>query len=174
MSEQKTTTEAVSEAPAAGAQPQGPEVNVPRLLDLGLGVIARTVMRSPKDKSKELFRRLKSGEKVQLGEITIQEKLKLKLNMSLDHKMFKGPGFNNDVFRASVDQLLKKVAPRLKARQDLNIRTNRTGGILFDLPAGVRVKGQVNVMLIIMQLGTSGEVTMQLTYFDPDQFQVKE
>lgn len=150
------------------------EINVPRLLDLGCGVIAKAIMQAPKERSKSLFKQLKNGEKLYMGDITVQEKIKLKLHVQLDHREFVGPGFNNDVFRASVDQLLKKIAPRLRAKQDLKIRTNKSGGVLFDLPAGIRVRDQLNVMLMIMQLGTPGEVDLVLTYFNPEQFSVKE
>ncbi len=150
------------------------KVELPKVLDLGCGILLRIVLKAEKQRSKELFKRLKSGEKVFLGEITVGGQLKIKLNLSLNSKDFVGPGFNNDVFKASVDQLLKKIAPRLRAKQDLNIRTNQEGAILFDIPAGIRVKGQLNVMMMFMELATPGEINMSLTYMKPESFLVKE
>jgi hypothetical protein len=150
------------------------QLPLPKVLDLSCGVINRLILQAPKDKAKSLFKRLKGGEKISLGEITLGEKIKIKLNLKLDHSAYIGPGFNNDVFRASVDQLVKKIAPRLRAQQDLNIRTSDQGMVLFDIPAGVKVKGQLNVMMLVMELFKTGEITVVLSYFEPTQFTIKE
>jgi len=69
---------------------------------------------------------------------------------------------------------VKKIAPRLRAKQDLGIRTDNNGMVLFDIPVGVRVKGFLNVMMMVLDLRKAGEITMRLSYFEPSQFQVKE
>lgn len=150
------------------------KVELPKVLDLGCGILLRAISKAPKLRAKELFKRLKQGEKVFLGDITVGGRLKLKLNLTLNAKEYVGPGFNLEVFRASVDQLLKKVAPRLRSKQNLNIRSNEDGVVLFDIPAGIRVKGQLNVMMLFMELNKVGEITMRLSYMDPEHFQVKE
>lgn len=149
-------------------------VDLPRVLDLGCGILVKLILQAKKDKAKHLFKRLKSGDEVALGAINIGERAKIKLNLALDYSAFEGPGFNSDVFRASVDQLVKKIAPRLRAKQDLGIRSDNQGSVLFDIPAGVRLKGVLNVMMVVFDLKTSGQITMRLSYFDPSQFQIKE
>lgn len=150
------------------------QIDLPRVLDLGCGILVQLILKAPKDKAKHLFKRLKNGDEVALGAINIGDKAKLKLNLALDYSEFEGPGFNNDVFRASVDQLIKKIGPRLRAKQDLSIRSDNQGHVLFDIPAGVRLKGVLNVMMIVLDLTKSGEIIMRLSYFDPSQFHVKE
>ncbi len=150
------------------------KVELPKVLDLGCGILLRIILKAEKARSKELFKRLKSGEKVFLGEITVGGQLKIKLNLRLNAKDFVGPGFNNDVFKASVDQLLKKIAPRLRSKQELNIRSNQTGTVLFDIPAGIRVKNQLNVMMMFMELSSPGEINMSLAYMNPESFLIKE
>lgn len=150
------------------------KVELPRVLDLGCGILLKLIVNANKVRSKEIFKRLKSGEKVFLGEITVGGQYKIKLNLLLNAKEFVGPGFNSEVFKASVDQLLKKIAPRLRAKQDLSIRSNQAGTVMFDLPAGIRVKGQLNVMVMFMDLSTRGQINMSLNYMDPTSFLVKE
>ncbi|WP_317933483.1 hypothetical protein [Halioxenophilus sp. WMMB6] len=156
--------------------PAAPQVRIelPRVLDLGCGILARLVLQAPKEKSKALFKRLKAGEVISLGNLTLGEQVKIQLKLLLDHRAYEGPGFNSEVFRASVDQLIHKIAPRLRARQDLSIRSDNQGSVLFDIPAGVRVKGHLNVMMVVLDLQIPGEITMRLSYFEPSQFQVKE
>ncbi len=154
--------------------PNQVRIDLPRVLDLGCGILVQLVLQAKKDKAKNLFKRLKAGDQIALGAINVGQQAKLKLNLALDYSAYDGPGFNSDVFRASVDQLVKKIGPRLRAKQNLGIRTDNQGSVLFDIPAGVRVKGFLNVMMIVMDLQKSGEITMRLSYFDPAQFQVKD
>jgi len=161
-------------SPAQSSQQNQVKIELPRVLDLGCGILVQLVMQAPKEKGKALFKRLKGGDEVALGAITIGERAKIQFKLALDHSAYEGPGFNSDVFRASVDQLVKKIAPRLRAKQDLGIRTDNNGMVLFDIPAGVRVKGFLNVMMMVLDLRKAGEITMRLSYFEPSQFQVKE
>lgn len=184
-SEDQPTPQAAPELPdiqlkhSSSIEPTAPAPNqvkleLPRVLDLSCGILARLILQAPKEKSKALFKRLKADETIALGNITIGEKAKIKLSVMLDHREFVGAGFNNDVFRASLDQLIKKIAPRLRAKQELNIRTDNQGSVLFDIPAGVRVKGQLNVMMFVLDLKTPGSIVVRLSYFEPSQFMVKE
>ena len=87
--------------------PNQVRVDLPRVLDLGCGILVQLVLQAQKEKAKALFKRLKAGDQVALGAINIGQQAKIKLNLALDHTAYVGPGFNTDVFRASVDQLVK-------------------------------------------------------------------
>lgn len=92
--------------------PNQVRVDLPRVLDLGCGILVQLVLQAKKENAKNLFKRLKAGDKIALGAINIGQQAKITLNLALDYSAYDGPGFNSDVFRASVDQLVKKIGPR--------------------------------------------------------------
>ncbi|MEC8428834.1 MAG: hypothetical protein VXZ35_10425, partial [Pseudomonadota bacterium] len=89
---------------------------------------------------------------------------------AMDYSEFVGPGFNFDVFQASLKQLLGGIAPRLKSKQDLNFRTSEQGGILVGVPGVIQTGEQINVLMLCLEMGTAGQVGIQLMYMDPTQF----
>lgn len=149
------------------------DINVPRLLDFYCGMLANIVLRNEKNKSKAFFKELKAGKNIAIGQAVIEDKITLELKTRLDYQDFRGPGFNHDVFCSSINQLMIEIGSRLKAKQDLNIKSDGQGNFLVDLPAGISVKGQLNVMMLVMQFGTRGEVNMFLSYTNPDEFRIK-
>ncbi len=157
-----------AESTANSTQP--PTVNIPQLVDLTGGILGKLLISASKDKAKHLFKDLKSGSVVDLGEITAGEKLKFKLKLAMDYSEFVGPGFNFDVFQASLKQLLGGIAPRLKSKQDLNFRTSEQGGILVGVPGVIQTGEQINVLMLCLEMGTAGQVGIQLMYMDPTQF----
>lgn len=151
-----------------------PTVHVPELVDLAGGVVGRVLLSAPKEQAKQLFKDLKKGTRLPLGEVSFGEHIKAKLILALDHSEFVGPGFNFDVFQASLKELLSRVRAHLKAKQDLNFRTSEQGGVLVGVVGGVQVQGQVNALMMSLELGTAGEVGINLMYMDPEQFKVAE
>lgn len=159
--------------PAASQQSGKPTLNFPKLLDLCGGVLSQAFFKLPKEKSKELFQQMKKGEQPQLGEVTLGEKIKLKLKIALDHREFVGPGFNFDLFRPALGSLLERIASTLKLKADLNLRTNNSGGVLVGFAGGYAYKNQLNTIMMAIDMGKPGEVTVRLFYVDPKQFEDK-
>ncbi len=163
----------VIEGPAPASAPKI-KVDIPQILEISCNALSKVILQAPKGKSKMMFKRLKAGESFKLGDLNTDANHKIQLKLKLDHKHFEGPGFNNDVFRASVDQLMKNIVPRLLAKQELNVRSDEKGQFLFDIPAGIRIKDQLNVMMLILDLREVNTVEICLSYFDPSQFRLKE
>lgn len=147
-----------------------PEVNLPKLLELCGGILTRVFFESPKDKSKQLFKDIKKGSTPTLGNLKLGTQMKVDLVISMDYSQYVGPGFNFDVFHVSLRELLKNIAGALRGRQDLDIRTSEQGGVLIGRTGVVQVGEHVNVMMLVLETGTPGQVRMNLIYMDPEQF----
>ena len=150
------------------------KINIPQILEVSCNTLSKVVIQAPRGKSKMMFKQLKNGESLQLGKLNTDADHKINFDLSLNHKQFQGPGFNNDVFRASVDQLLKNIVPRLMAKQELKVRSDNQGRMLLDIPAGIRLKDQLNVMMLVLDLRKTNTIEMCLSYFEPSQFQLRE
>ena len=159
---------------AQQAQPQGPTVNFPKLLDLCGGLLGRLFFELPKERSKELFLTVKKGEQPVLGELTLGEQIKLNLKLELNYSEFIGPGFNFDVFRIALKNLLERLANTLKLKGNLSLRTNQQGEVLVGFAGLTKVGEQHNALMMIVNMGVSNEVTVRLIFVDPSQFETPE
>ena len=146
------------------------ELNLVELVKLATNIFQQMFFKAPKDKSKPLFKEIKSGKSVKLGSMTIQETLTSTLHLSLDHSEFKGPGFNFDVFLAALQGILQQIDAQFKKQGDFNILTGEDGSILLHLPGVVRLGEQYNMMLLAFDLGDGKNTELKLMYVDPDQY----
>lgn len=169
--EQKVETEAPAENAAAEQKNDTPTLNIPKLLDLTGGILHRTFVSGDKEDGKKMFKKLKKEKKLPMGSINIEEKLELKLNLGLDYTEFQGPGFNFDLFRASLHAMLSRIAAVLKEQGNLNVLTNEQNMMLFNLPGVIQKDDQFNVMVTMIDPTVAGEITFNLLYVDPNQFE---
>ena len=168
--EDKNEIKAVSKEEAAD-QKNTPTLNIPRLLDMVGGILHKTFLAGDQENAKKLFKKIKKDKKVPMGSINIEEKLELKLNLGLDYSEFQGPGFNFDMFKASLHSMLGHMAKVLKEQGNLNLLTNEQNMMLFNLPGVIKKDDQYNVMVTMIDPTATGEITFNLLYVDPTQYE---
>ena len=155
---------------AQGSNEASLEINLPELVNLCSGVLNQVILAGEKDRSKQLYKDIKKGNTPSVGKIEIGGKSTLNLKLSLDYSEFVGPGFNFEVFQASLRPLLNQISVRLKAKKELNIRTSEQGDILIDEIGAVQIGEQVNVLMMALKLNTPGMAFIKMMYMEPEQF----
>ncbi|MGS2724800.1 hypothetical protein ACVBEJ_13760 [Porticoccus sp. GXU_MW_L64] len=162
------TTGPQEQAAQSGAQQR--KVNFPELLNLCNGLLANLFYKLPKPKAKELFLEVKKGGSPVLGDITVGEHTKLKLKLTLDYSEFVGPGFNFDIFRTALKGLLERINTTLRLKADLGLRANQQGGVMVGFAGTVRKGDQFNVLMMVVDMGSPGEINLRLIFVEPSQF----
>ncbi len=146
------------------------DLNLVELVNLAANIFDRLFIKPPKDKAKSSFKEIKQGKSLDLGSVTIQESLKSNLKLALDYTEFCGPGFNFDVFEASLKGILSQISDKFKAKADLNIMTSETGSVLVHLPGMTQLNEQLNVMVLAFELGDIKTITIKLMFLEPGQY----
>jgi hypothetical protein len=146
------------------------DINLVELATLSSNILQQILIKAPKNKAKPLFKDLKAGKAIALGSITLAEKLELPLKMDLDYSEFRGPGFNLDALKMSVETMLHQVMTRIRAKQDLNVMTSETGTALLHLPGAIQINEQTNVLVMAFDIGQAKQITLKLMYVDPTQY----
>jgi hypothetical protein len=180
VSESETTDQtetapvATEATEAQNTEPKKPEINIPKLLDITGGLLHQAFIKTEKEIGKKRFKELKDGDTPAVGEIKVGKDLEFNVKLALDYSQFVGPGFNFDVYQAFVKGLLGIISAHLKAKKEFGMRTSEQGGVLIDLPVAMNINDQINVMFVIYEFGVAGEITINLSFFDPAQFKQTE
>ncbi|MDM3872553.1 hypothetical protein QSV34_14465 [Porticoccus sp. W117] len=173
MADEKTTAAAAEQETQASTQQtaQQPRANFPELLNMCNGLLHNLFYKLPKPKSKELFTEVKKGGSPVLGNITVGDKITLKLKLTLDYTEFVGPGFNFDIFRTALKGLLERINTTLRLKADLGLRTNQQGGVLVGFAGTVTKDEQLNALMMVVDMGQKDEIILRLSFVNPAQFQ---
>ncbi|ARN74933.1 hypothetical protein [Oceanicoccus sagamiensis] len=146
------------------------DLNLVELVNLAANLFDRLFIKPPKDKAKSTFKELKQGKSLDLGTVTIKETLKSNLKLAMDYSEFCGPGFNYDIFEASLKGILTQISQKFQAKADLNIMTSETGSVLVHLPGMTQLDEQLNVMVLAFELGDIKNITIKLMFLEPSQY----
>jgi hypothetical protein len=146
------------------------DLNLIELVNLAAKILSSVFINAPKDKAKPVFKGIKQGKTLPLGTIKIQDKLEPKLQLALDYSEFRGPGFNYDVFEASLKAVLAQISRKFQEKGDLNILNSENGSLVIHLPGVVQLNDQFNVLVMALELGNMETITIKLMYVDPDQY----
>ena len=112
-------------------------------------------IQQPQENAKKAFKQLKAGTVVKSGELTAEKTgTKIAVKLELDRSEFQGP-FNYPSFEFSIRALIKRFQTEVRKDSELKeveTRTNEeTGGLLFNLPAGIEIDGQLNVLMAAVE-----------------------
>ena len=146
------------------------DLNLVELVNLAANLFDRLFIKAPKEKAKTTFKEMKQGKSLDIGTVTIQETLKPSLSLALDYTEFCGPGFNYDIFEASLKGILTQISQKFQAKADLNIMTSETGSVLVHLPGMTQLNEQLNVMVLAFELGDMKNITIKLMFLEPSQY----
>ena len=151
-------------------------IDIQKLFNLTANLLVAFI-NQPAENAKKVFKQLKQGTTVKSGELTAEKTgAKVAVKLELDRSEFKGP-FNYPSFENSIKALIQKF--QTEARKDKEVKevqtlTNEgTGGLLFNLPVGIEIDGQLNVLMVAVEPLVDC-LTVKLMYVDPAQFETPE
>lgn len=152
-------------------KPQALNINIVQLVNLSCNLLHQAFIKQPRDKAKKLVKDLKGGKRINMGSLTIGEKIETPLFLELDYSEFRG-GFNFPAFEAAVKAMLQRISVQLKQKKDLNVLTNQEqGSALVHLPGVIQSPdGRYNVLVMSFEMGKPKEIGIRVMFVDPDQY----
>ena len=169
MTDETTPQPEVASEQAPSDKKRNVTLNIPEVVNLACNVLHGGFIAKGDEHGKKLFKQLKEQESMPAGTMTVAEKLTLQLSVGLDRKEFRGQ-FGFPIFKATLQAMLKNIGKAINARQDLNFLTSDTGNILIHKPGVIEKDGEFNVLVLVLIPSKNGEMTLCLTYLDPDQY----
>ena len=123
-----------------------------KLFNLGVNLLIAGFIRQKPEDAKKLFKDLKQGSQVTSGQLTSEQTgLAIPIKLELDRSEYRGQ-FNYPNFEASLKTMLQKFETEVrkdKELKDLHTLTNdATGGLLFNIPTGVKIGDDLNVLMM--------------------------
>lgn len=152
---------------------QSVNIDVRKLFNLGANMIVAGFFKQKPEDAKKLFKALKQGESVRGGQLTSDKSgVVIPVVMELDRSEYRGQ-FNFPNFEVSLKALLQKFETEMRKDKELaNLRTltnEETGTVLFNLPSGVQINNDTNVLMMAVQ-PEANRLVVRLLFMEPDQF----
>ena len=152
---------------------QSVNIDVRKLFNLGANMIVAGFFKQKPEDAKKLFKALKQGESVRGGQLTSDKSgVVIPVVLELDRTEYRGQ-FNYPNFEISLKALLQKFETEMRKDKELaNLRTltnEQTGTVLFNLPSGVQINNDTNVLMMAVQPGAN-QLVVRLLFMEPDQF----
>ena len=144
-----------------------------KLFNLGVNLLIAGFIRQKPEDAKKLFKDLKQGSQVTSGQLTSEQTgMAIPIKLELDRSEYRGQ-FNYPNFEASLKTMLQKFETEVrkdKELKDLHTLTNdETGGLLFNIPTGVKIGDDLNVLMMAVE-PCEGYLAVKLLFMNPDQF----
>ncbi len=144
-----------------------------KLFNLGVNLLIAGFIRQKPEDAKKLFKDLKQGSQVTSGQLTSEQTgMAIPIKLELDKSEYRGQ-FNYPNFEASLKTMLQKFETEVrkdKELKDLHTLTNdATGGLLFNIPTGVKIGDDLNVLMMAVE-PSEGYLAVKLLFVNPDQF----
>jgi hypothetical protein len=144
-----------------------------KLFNLGVNLLIAGFIRQKPEDAKKLFKDLKQGSQVTSGQLTSEQTgMTIPIKLELDRSEYRGQ-FNYPNFEASLKTMLQKFETEVrkdKELKDLHTLTNdATGGLLFNIPTGVKIGDDLNVLMMAVE-PSEGYLAVKLLFMNPDQF----
>jgi hypothetical protein len=156
---------------------QGINIDARRLFNLGANLLVAAFIKQTPENAKKLFKELKQGASVKSGELSGENSgVKIPVKLELDRSEYKGQ-FNYPNFELSLKAMLQKFQTETRKDKDLKdlhtLTNDATGGIVFNLPPGVQIEGNLNVMMLCME-PLAESLVVRLIFVDSKQFQEQD
>ena len=156
------------------AEEQSINIDSRKLFNLGVNLLVAGFIRQKPEDAKKLFKELKQGVQISSGQLTSEQTgMVIPIKLELDRTEYRGQ-FNFPNFEISVKTMLQKFETEVrkdKDLKDLHTLTNEaTGGLLFNVPTGVKIGEDINVLMMAVE--PAGEsLVFKLMFMNPEQFQ---
>lgn len=154
---------------------QSINIDARKLFNLGANLLVAAFVRQKPEAAKKLFKDLKQGIKVSSGQLTSENSgAVIPIKLELDRSEYRGQ-FNFPNFDIAIRSLLQKFETEVrkdKELKELRTLTNEAnGGVLFNLPSGVEIDGEINVLMMSVEPHDDCLV-VRLMFMDPAQFEI--
>ena len=94
---------------------ENPDINVFKLVEFGAKVLNSGFISGSRDRAKQEFKKLKQGNLVEVGTVSMGQITNAPFKLQLDHSEFQGPGFGFDSFSAALTSMLRHTDSAFKA-----------------------------------------------------------
>jgi hypothetical protein len=155
-----------------------PTINIDprRLFNLGANLIAAGFIKQTANEAKKLFKDLKKGGTLKGGQIKSEKSGQvIPIMLELDRKQYRGK-FNFPNFDVAVRALLQKFDTESRKDRELKelrtLTTKDSGEVLFNLPSGVSIDGDINVLMMAVK-PQNDSITVRLVFMEPEPFLVE-
>ena len=141
-----------------------------KLLIISANLLHKAFFDSSRVLAKRRYQQLEQGRVVFLVNVKMEDGTELEVNISLDCSELRGK-LNFSAFRDLVGQLLAKFSQHLKEKTPLptfSSADNRRWSYL--LPALQQSEERTNVLILGLDVGHPGALTLELMFIDPAQF----
>ncbi len=122
--------------------------------------------------AKKLYRDIESGREVPLMEIGVEGKGEVACNLTLDHSQFVGK-LNFSYFLKILDSHQQHIASKLSNKEDLNIFTSDSRGMIFHIPGIVDSGDKPNILVTGTHQEKPGTMTIRLMFLDSTHFKIR-
>ena len=141
-----------------------------QFLTIVTNILFKTLLDAPRTEAKKIFNAIENGRRVALIDVRMESDADVRFDLALDKSEFRGERFNFTSFRNSVTGLVGTISDNLKAESEMPLFTEKTdGSMMFGAPGVTSDAGQVNVLMLAVNLAKPGSVLLKLQYIDPDQ-----
>ena len=154
---------------------QNINVDPRKLFNIGVNLIVAGFIKQNPNDAKKLFKQLKQGEVLQGGQLRSDKTGEVvPIKIEIDKAQYSGQ-FNFPNFDVALRALLQKF--ETEARKDKELKTLRTltnqdtGEVLFNIPSGVQIDGDINVLMMAVKPQTDC-IIVRLVFMEPEPFLV--
>jgi len=152
------------------AQLQNHSIPRDKFLLMSANLLHRAFIGAPRTDAKNLYKAIAGGTLVRLGNVEMEDRSTLAVNLSMDHSEYRGK-LNYSAFRDSLATLIGNVGQVLKEEKTYPMFGGEggEGQMIFGIPAVTVEERQPNVMVLAAET-RGAAVTLRLMYLDPAQF----
>lgn len=144
------------------------------LLTMAINLLHQAFGQSTRLLAKHRFQHLESGKAVYLATVRMEDKSELKVNIKLERSELQGK-LNFGGFRQLITQLLSACVRQLESKQPLNTFSDQDAKRwIYLIPALYQNEVALNMLVLGVNMRQAGEVTIELMFVDPAQFQLKQ
>ena len=134
-------------------------------------VLLQSLLDAPRSDAKRIFNDISDGKQLSLVKVRMDDDTDVLFQVQLDHTEFRGDRLNFKAFRNSLAGLLHSIGEHAEAEAKVPVFTEKSSGaMLFGVPGFTQDEGELNVMMMSVNLRKPGCIQLKLMYVEPDQF----
>lgn len=150
---------------------QAQSITPQKLLTVATNILHKAFDDCPRLEAKRRFQAIDEGRTVYLLDVRTEDGGELRINAKLDRSEFRGK-LNFSLFRQLARNLVAAQVAALQSDQPLNTFSDEHGQRwVYLIPAACVEDQQVNMMVLAIDAGAPGALTLELMFVDPAQFQ---
>lgn len=152
---------------------QALELSPTKLFNLCANLLIASFQRQSASDIEELYKKLSDGSRVETGQLKAQDiENSVAVYLELDHSEFVGK-LTQQTFLSCIDILLQKFSSEVTRGSEISEHHTLTnldnGEIVFNIPAGIRMKNTLNVLMVSV-LPAPDHLVVRLLFLNPEQF----